>query len=50
MPKMLEDLVGKLQNKGMPKAKAYAIATSSLQKSGKLKPGTQKMAKGEKKK
>jgi hypothetical protein len=49
MPKVLEDLVGKLQGKGMPKAKAYAIATSSLQKSGKLKPGTQEMKKKPKK-
>lgn len=42
MPKILEDLVGKIQAKGMPKSNAYAIATSTLQKQGKLKPGTQK--------
>lgn len=49
MPKILESLVTKLQSKGMPKSKAYAVATSSLQKSGKLKPGTQELAKGKKK-
>lgn len=50
MPKILEDLVSKLQGKGMPKSKAYAVATSSLQKSGKLKPGTQELNKGKQKK
>lgn len=49
MPKILERLVGQLQGKGMPKSKAYAVATSSLQKAGDLKPGSQKLtAKGEK--
>lgn len=37
MPKILEDAVKKLKKKGMPESKAYAIATSSLQKVGKLK-------------
>jgi hypothetical protein len=32
----------------MPKAKAYAIATSSLQKSGKMKPAKDKMDKAKK--
>lgn len=41
MPKILERLVGQLEAKGKPKKNAYAIATSALQKSGNLKPGTQ---------
>lgn len=45
MPKVLEDLVGKLERQGKPKSNAYAIATSALQKQGKLKKGTQKLAK-----
>jgi hypothetical protein len=49
MPKILERLVGQLEAKGKPKANAYAIATSALQKSGNLKPGTQEAtAKGAK--
>ena len=49
MPKILERLVSQLQVKGMPKAKAYAVATSTLQKAGDLKPGSaQATAKGEK--
>ena len=44
MPKILEQLVGKLQAKGKPKSNAYAIATSALQKQGKLKPGSQQLA------
>lgn len=49
MPKLLERLVSQLENKGMAKNKAFAIATSSLQKSGNLKPGTQDLtAKGKK--
>jgi hypothetical protein len=43
MPKVLENLVSKLQGKGMDKSKAYAIATSQLQKRGVLKTGTQKL-------
>jgi hypothetical protein len=42
MPKILERLVSQLEAKGKPKQQAYAIATSALQKSGNLKPGTQK--------
>ena len=45
MPKVLENLVGKLKKKGMNEQKAYAIATSSLQKSGKLKKKTKKKTK-----
>lgn len=49
MPKLLERLVSQLQAKGMPKARAYATATSTLQKSGSLKPGSQELtAKGKK--
>ena len=42
MPKILERLVGQLEAKGKPKSAAYAIATAALQRSGNLKPGTQK--------
>jgi len=49
MPKLLERLVSQLQAKGKSKNSAYAIATSTLQKSGSLKPGTQELtAKGKK--
>jgi hypothetical protein len=51
MPKILENLVNKLQAKGRSKSSSYAIATSQLQKSGKLKPGTQELThKGKKRK
>lgn len=43
MPKILERLVSQLQAKGHSKSSAYAIATSQLQKSGNLKPGTQEV-------
>ena len=47
MPKILERLVSQLEAKGKSKKSAYAIATSTLQKSGSLKPGTQELtAKG----
>ena len=42
MPKILDRLVNQLEAKGKPKGQAFAIATSALQKSGNLKPGTQK--------
>lgn len=45
MPKILDRLVRQLQAKGKDKGTAFAIATSSLQKSGNLKPGTQKATK-----
>ena len=41
MPKILERLVGQLEAKGKDKSSAFAIATSALQKSGNLKPGSQ---------
>lgn len=40
MPKILDRLVGQLQDKGHSKSAAYAIATKALQKSGNLKKGT----------
>ena len=46
MPKILEDLVTKLKAGGKSTASAYAIATSALQKQGKLKPGTQELRAG----
>ncbi len=42
MPAILERLVKQLQAKGYQKSSAFAIATSSLQKHGELKKGTQK--------
>lgn len=36
MPKMLEDLRKKIQKTGKSKESAYAIATSALQKQGKM--------------
>lgn len=39
-PKILDRLVKQLEAKGYPVGSAYAIATSSLQKSGNLKKGT----------
>jgi hypothetical protein len=49
MPKILDRLVGQLEAKGKSKSSAFAIATSALQKSGNLKPGSQEpTAKGTK--
>lgn len=45
MPKILERLVSQRQAKGMDKGRAYATATSTLQKSGVLKKGTQDLTK-----
>jgi hypothetical protein len=47
MPQVLDDAVESImkKNPGMEKSRAYAIATSSLQKSGDLKEGTQKATK-----
>lgn len=42
MPAILDRLVSQLRAKGKSKSAAYAIATSSLQKSGNLKKGTAK--------
>lgn len=48
MPKILERLVSQLKANGMDESKAYAIATSQLQKSGNLKKGsTEATKKGE---
>lgn len=44
MPKILEELVGKLKAKGHDEQSAWAIATAQLQKSGKLRPGTRQLA------
>lgn len=49
MPKILDRMVSQLRAKGYDKKSAYAIATSSLQKSGNLKKGSNKAtAKGKK--
>ena len=40
MPKILERLVSQLRKNGMDESKAYAVATSQLQKSGNLKKGS----------
>jgi len=45
MPKILDKLVTKLKKKGKSESSAYAIATAALQKQGKLKQGTRKLAK-----
>jgi hypothetical protein len=37
MPKILHDLAKKMEAKGYAKSKAWALATSILQKQGKLK-------------
>lgn len=42
MPKILDRLVSQLRAKGKSKQAAFAIATSSLQKAGDLKPGSRK--------
>lgn len=43
MPKILDDRVQALMRKGMSKSRAYAIATSALQKEGKMEKGSQKL-------
>jgi hypothetical protein len=43
-PEVLDTLVKKLMDKGMDKDKAYAIATTQLQKKGVLKKGTHDLA------
>ena len=43
MHKILEKRVDALKKKGMGESKAYDIATSSLQKEGKLKRGSNKL-------
>jgi hypothetical protein len=47
MPPVLEKLVKKIEKQGKPKSNAFAIATSALQKQGKMVKGSQKLtAKG----
>jgi hypothetical protein len=41
MPAILDAAVNRLKEQGYSEDRAYAIATSSLQKSGDLKQGTQ---------
>ena len=44
MPGLLDDAVNRIvQRSGVPKSNAFAIATSALQKSGSLKPGTNQL-------
>lgn len=45
MPKILEDRVKAIMRSGKTKSQAFAIATAQLQKEGKLKKGTRKLAK-----
>lgn len=47
MPKVWEKRVEAIRkdNPSMPKSEAYALATTQLQKSGVLKPGTRTLAK-----
>ncbi len=40
MPQILERLVSQLRSRGQSESSAYAIATSTLQKRGMLKKGT----------
>lgn len=40
--KIVSRLAGQLINNGMPKDKAYAVATKKMQASGNVKKGTQK--------
>jgi hypothetical protein len=49
LPAILEKLVKKLEAKGTKTSSAWAIATSALQKQGKLKQGTQKLIKKKRK-
>ena len=43
MPEILEKLKNKIQAKGKPESNAFAIATSALQKQGKMKKGSQQL-------
>jgi predicted protein tyrosine phosphatase len=43
MPKILEERVKALMREGKTREQAYAIATATLQREGKLKKGTQKL-------
>ena len=49
MPQIMDRLVSQLKKKGMNRAQAYAVATKTLQKSGSLKKGSNKLtSKGKK--
>jgi hypothetical protein len=43
MPKILDKYVKGMKKKGMPEDKAYAIATSNLQKKGVLEKGSHEL-------
>ncbi len=43
MPKILDDCVARLKAKGKAQGSAFAICTATLQSSGALQPGTQKL-------
>ena len=43
MPKLLHDLATKLQKQGYSESKAWAVATSALQKAGDIKKGSNKL-------
>ena len=43
MPKKVHDLAKKLQKKGYSESKAWAVATSAMQKAGNMKPGSNKL-------
>ena len=43
MPKIMDRLVSQLKKKGKSEKAAYAIATASLQKSGAMKKGSNKL-------
>jgi hypothetical protein len=45
LPKILDEAVKQLKAKGWGTSSAYAIGTSALQKSGSLKPGSNKPTK-----
>ena len=45
MPKILEDRVKALMREGKTREQAFAIATATLQREGKLKKGTNKLKK-----
>ena len=45
MPKLLEDRVDALMRKGYPKDQAYAIATDTLKREGKIHKRTGKLTK-----
>ena len=49
MPKIMDRLVSQLKKAGKSEKLAYAIATSSLQKSGAMKKGSNKLTRKGKK-